>query len=449
MSGLAKVAAINCDEEPNKPFCGQMGVKGFPTLKIVRPGKKAGRPNVEDYQGPRTAKGIVEAVKDKIPNHVKRLGDSALHGWLAESNDTAKAILFTDKGTTSPLLKALAVDFLGSVSIAQIRDKETSAVTAFGVTSYPTFLLLPGGEQKPVVHQGELTKEALSRFLSQVAQPNPEPAPKPSKPSKSKSKDPKKSKSAASAFSKASASHESADSSASKATQTAETLESDGLPTESPNPNTVTEDGQKPVELPEAAPMIPFLATKDQLEQACLTKKSGTCILALRTALDEESNSVAEQVRASLAEIHHRHVSHGRKLFPFYSVSVDAGDELRKALSLSADDGFSLIAVNGKRSWVRKFAGKDHAAAAIENWVDAIRMGDGQKESIPDGVVVDAVAPSTTPTAEAFSAEDFIKVQDDAPIGVKIEEITPEMKEQLLKQASDAANKLAEDHDEL
>lgn len=26
LTGLAKVAAVNCDEEMNKPFCGQMGV---------------------------------------------------------------------------------------------------------------------------------------------------------------------------------------------------------------------------------------------------------------------------------------------------------------------------------------------------------------------------------------------------------------------------------------
>ena len=43
-----------------------MGVQGFPTLKIVRPGKKPGRPIVDAYEGPRTAKGIVEAVKDKV-----------------------------------------------------------------------------------------------------------------------------------------------------------------------------------------------------------------------------------------------------------------------------------------------------------------------------------------------------------------------------------------------
>ena len=75
LEGLVHVAAVDCDEDSNKPFCGSMGVKGFPTLKTVRPGKKPGsKPIVEDYNGPRTAKGIADAVVDKINNaHTKRI----------------------------------------------------------------------------------------------------------------------------------------------------------------------------------------------------------------------------------------------------------------------------------------------------------------------------------------------------------------------------------------
>jgi protein disulfide-isomerase A6 len=102
-----------CDEEMNKPFCGKMGVQGFPTLKIVRPGKKPGKPTVEDYQGPRSAKGIVDAVKDKVPNIVKRVNDKNLDEWLQGNKDTAKAILFSEKGIVSATLRALAIDFAG------------------------------------------------------------------------------------------------------------------------------------------------------------------------------------------------------------------------------------------------------------------------------------------------------------------------------------------------
>ena len=105
LAGLVKVAAVNCDEESNKPLCGRMGIKGFPTLKIVRPGSKRGKPVIEDYQGQRSAKAIVDALVDKIPNHVKKVQDSDLEAWL-EGGTQAKAILFTEKGTTQPLIKA-------------------------------------------------------------------------------------------------------------------------------------------------------------------------------------------------------------------------------------------------------------------------------------------------------------------------------------------------------
>ena len=139
LAGLAKVAAVDCDDDSNKAFCGGFGVQGFPTLKIIKPGATPGKPIVEDYQGPRTAKGIVDAVIDKMPNHVKRVDDKTLESWLAEANDTAKAILFTDKGKTSALLKSVAIEYKGSIRVAQIRntDKEKASLELFGSRNSP------------------------------------------------------------------------------------------------------------------------------------------------------------------------------------------------------------------------------------------------------------------------------------------------------------------------
>ena len=74
-----------------------------------------------------------------------------LKEFLANKNETAKAILFTKNGTTGALWKSLAIDFLGSVTFAQVRDKETAAVEAFGGLKFPKVLLLPGGEQEAIV----------------------------------------------------------------------------------------------------------------------------------------------------------------------------------------------------------------------------------------------------------------------------------------------------------
>ncbi|GAB7347450.1 hypothetical protein MBLNU459_g4366t1 [Dothideomycetes sp. NU459] len=450
LSGLAKVAAINCDDESNKPFCGSMGVQGFPTLKIVRPGKKPGRPNVEDYNGERSAKAIVSTVKDKIPNHVKRVADKDLDDWLAKGNDTAKAILFSDKGTTSALLKALAIDYLGSISVAQIRNKEAAAVGTFGVTSYPTFILLPGGTADAIVYPGDMTKDGLTAFLSQVAPPNPDPAPKAAKGKSSKSsspKDSKKSAKASSAFSQSSASHRSADSASTKASQTAETLEEASNPTASPDPKVVTDDSQKPIQVPDITPAIPGLSTLEMLQQSCLTRKSGICILAL---LPGESGDSA--ALTSLSEIRHKHTQRGGKLFPFYSVPASAAETLRAALDLKGD-ALQIVAVNAKKAWVKKL-GDANGHDAIESWIDAIRMGEGEKDKLSDSLLVEPVAKQEVPEQKTEPVAGEPKAKADAPLGVQVEELSPEEVERMLEHARKVGKQPAEseakaEHDEL
>ncbi|KAI9748625.1 MAG: hypothetical protein M4579_007165 [Chaenotheca gracillima] len=392
LAGLAKVAAINCDDESNKAFCGSMGVQGFPTLKIVRPGKKTGRPNVEDYQGPRSAKGIVDAMVDKIPNHVKRVQDKDLDDWLAGSNDTTKAILFSNKGTTSALIKSLAVDFLGGISFAQIRDKEKSAVETFGISKYPTLVLLPGGDKESVVYDGDMKKEPMTAFLSQIMPPNPDPAPKKAK-SSTKS-DPKKkaeSAKAKSSFDKASASHASQEASESPVGASSIVLEEEGPPTESPEP-IASPDAPPPVKVADTPPVITSLEDQKTLQEHCLGEKTTTCILALlpkRTSSESDLPVGVSEALSSLSEVTHKHTLRKAKLFPFYAVPAEnaGGDVLRASLSLKDGDEFELVAINGRRGWWRRFDGKDFGLEAVEGWIDAIRLGEGTKDKLPEGVI--------------------------------------------------------------
>lgn len=159
-----------------------MGVQGFPTLKIIKPSKTSGKPTVEDYQGPRTATGIIDALKLAIPNHVKKISDKGLNGWFETSNDTTKAILFSDKGTTGALIKVLSTEFLGSIKFAQIRNKETVAVEMFGVSEFPSLVVLPGGSKESVKYDGLFSKSAMKEFLAQYASPKSDSAPPKQKP---------------------------------------------------------------------------------------------------------------------------------------------------------------------------------------------------------------------------------------------------------------------------
>ncbi|KAJ5934137.1 hypothetical protein N7466_003684 [Penicillium verhagenii] len=368
LNGLAKVAAINCDDDENKPFCGQMGVQGFPTLKIVTPSNKPGKPRVEDYQGPRSAKGIVDAVVDRIPNHVKRATDQDLDKWLGQNEERPKAILFTEKGTTSTLIRALAIDFLGAIDVAQVRNKETNSVEKFGVEEFPALVVVPGGDAEPAVYKGELKKQPILEFLSQFAEPNPDATGKaaPAKDSKPKSK-PK-----------------------TKPTSVADETEE---PTPTPE--------SKPVEVP-VAPPAPTLATPEALESACLGAKSNTCVLALlpkTSESDAELSSTATDALSSLAEITHKHSLRGAHIFPVYAVpeTNTASHALRTALGLEDSQDVEIIAVNARRGWWRQYSGEgEFGVTAVESWIDAIRLGEGSKQKLPEGIVA-----GTEPEPEA------------------------------------------------
>lgn len=365
LEGLAKVAAVNCDDDANKPFCGQMGIQGFPTLKIVTPSKKPGKPRVEDYQGPRSAKAIVDAVVERIPNHVKRLTDKDFQAWLSEENDKPKAILFTEKGTTSALLRALAIDFLGGIKFAQIRNKESGAVESFGITSFPTLILLPGGKAEPIVYEGELKKKPMVEFLSQAAQPNPDPAPA------SKSKTSKKS-----------------------STGTTSSVRGNAKPTQSTEPIVDVPEDKKPAQMPVKAPELEQLPTSEALESTCLTSKSGTCVLVLLPATespDADLPGPAKEALASSSELAHKLAQHR---LPFYSVpAINSGSKtLRNQLGLLEETAVEIIALHGRRGWWRRYepAEKDdYSVVKIEAWVDAIRLGEGTKNKLPEGVIVE------------------------------------------------------------
>lgn len=400
LDGLAKVAAVNCDEDENKPLCGQFGVQGFPTLKIVRPGAKKGKPAVEDYQGPRTAKAIVDAVVDNINNHVKRVSDKDIDEFLSKNNESAKALLFTEKGTTSALLKSLAIDFLGSITVGQVRNTQKKAVELFGIEEYPTLVLLPGGDKDGIVYDGDLKKEAMVKFLSQAASPNPDPAPKKGKSQKTSGKK--------------------SNASTGPSEPTGEAEDKVTEPVEDANI-------QKPVVFEGPLP-IPIINEADKLAKNCLASKANTCVLAFVSK--ENRDSAADKALGALAELSHKHAQGKRKLFPIFEVHTE--DEhsagLLKALDLGQDKTH-VIAINARRAWWRLYEGEDFGHEGLEGWIDQIRMSEGVKRKLPDGIVVEEVKSESVPeaTPEASSEPTPEATESDAAktSAVPDVEITP------------------------
>lgn len=399
LAGLAKVAAIDCDDDANKAFCGSMGVQGFPTLKIVKPGSKPGRPLVQDYQGPRTAKAIAESVVDAIPNLVKKVSDKDVESFLSKDSDSAKAILFTDKGRTSALLKAVAIDFKGSITVAQIRNTEKESVEKFGVTEFPTLVLLPGGDAESIVYDGEFKKDAIVSFLSQITTPNPDPAPTKEKASKKKA-------------------------------AKEEVISEEEEPIEQP----VAEE-QKPL-TPEPAPPVPTLSSEQDLRRECLGPKTSTCILALAASPE---NDLSKAALDALAEISHKHHLAKRNLFPFYVVTKDNSGFAPLAEALNLKEDLAVVALNARRGWWRNLSGDDLSAEAIEQWIDSIRLGEGEKQKLPEGIISQEEEPEAP----------VVKEETSEPPEEPVKEETPEQPEETVEEETSEEESAETTHDEL
>lgn len=350
LDGLAQVAAVNCDEDENKPLCGQFGIQGFPTLKIVRPGKKYGKPVVDDYNGPRSAKDIVSATVDKINNHVKKVTDKDVEDFLSKNNDTAKAILFTEKGTTSALLKSIAIDYLDVIQVAQIRNKESKATEIFGIDSYPSLVLLPGGDKPSILYDGEMKKEGMIKFLSQIAEPNPVTGAE-----KAKAKKDKKEKPAKKAEPKA-----------------------DEPEAAEPSPASTPETK---VPTKETLALTGIIDNALDLTKSCLNPKAGTCVLAF---VPKDHGEDAEKALEGLRGVGIKHDgSVAKRVFPFYEVHTDDANVAAMLESFHLENKVEIIAINGKRGWWRLYEG-DHSHDSLLSWIDVIRLNEGGKRKLPE-----------------------------------------------------------------
>lgn len=196
LKGIVKVAAINCDEEQNKPLCGKYGVKGFPSLKVFGPQKKSGSGTtrgkssslLEDYTGGRTAKDITSSMIARFKQVAKVKTISSESGINAFTKDTKKTrVLLIPRAnqlksnqqyTPPALFKSLSVDFQ-SDNVAFVCGTPTVAsklIEALDVSSKITkessnsmLLVIPsaGSEQEtPYIYQGEMKRDPIMQFLS-------------------------------------------------------------------------------------------------------------------------------------------------------------------------------------------------------------------------------------------------------------------------------------------
>lgn len=105
LRGAARIGAVDCSA--HQGLCQRYGVQGYPTLKLLGPG------GAQDYNGPRTAKAMRNALVDLIPDAGVRIangGKPAAISSLKKRHCTKNAcvVVLSSHSEPSALFKALA-----------------------------------------------------------------------------------------------------------------------------------------------------------------------------------------------------------------------------------------------------------------------------------------------------------------------------------------------------
>jgi len=171
LKGMVIFGAVNCDEDANRPLCGQFQVQGFPTIKVFPFGKERKQKNgPKDFQGQRTAAAMERAATDallavKVPA-IKESGD--LESFLNDEASLVRMLLFSSKKKAPTLLRALASAF-DMVSFGLVT--EGSAVAEeLKVEAFPSILGYVQGSSEGVVYEGQKTFIELTQWVVSLAQ---------------------------------------------------------------------------------------------------------------------------------------------------------------------------------------------------------------------------------------------------------------------------------------
>lgn len=101
LKGVVKVGAVDADQ--HKSLGGQFGVQGFPTIKIFGANKRS----PSDYNGARTAQGIVDSALTEVKNKVK----AALGGGTSSSGGDKKSSDSGSKGNKDDVVELTDSNF--------------------------------------------------------------------------------------------------------------------------------------------------------------------------------------------------------------------------------------------------------------------------------------------------------------------------------------------------
>lgn len=200
LRGVIKVGAVDADE--HKSLGGEYGVRGFPTIKIFGANKK--KPS--DFNGQRTAQGIVDAALAEAKQKVKAALNGGGGGSSSSGGSKQNVIELTDDNFDKLVLQSddlwlveffapwcghckslepewakAAAELKGKVKLGALdATVHASKAQEYGVNGYPTIKYFPGGGKKDRSDAGdynggrtasEIVSWALEKFEDSAPTP--------------------------------------------------------------------------------------------------------------------------------------------------------------------------------------------------------------------------------------------------------------------------------------
>jgi len=163
MKGMAKVAAINCDEW--SVFCDKQGVKETPTVMIYPPNPVP----AFKYEGKMEQKGISGKIARFMPDLTEKLTKENIDKYLSTEPSKPKVMLFSNKKSAPLMWKALSSEtvFKRTVKFGFVTEDQDDIVKRFKVKNFPTVVMQRGtkGEVKET-YKGELKFLALKDWVN-------------------------------------------------------------------------------------------------------------------------------------------------------------------------------------------------------------------------------------------------------------------------------------------
>eukprot|EP00359_Climacostomum_virens_P009695 CAMPEP_0204916780 /NCGR_PEP_ID=MMETSP1397-20131031/14513_1 /ASSEMBLY_ACC=CAM_ASM_000891 /TAXON_ID=49980 /ORGANISM="Climacostomum Climacostomum virens, Strain Stock W-24" /LENGTH=487 /DNA_ID=CAMNT_0052089415 /DNA_START=173 /DNA_END=1633 /DNA_ORIENTATION=+ len=159
MYGIFKVAAVRCDEE--EELCEEYGVTSYPTI-IYFPENTAQTHQV--YTGKKTYQDLADFAVNRMQSFVRLVNKDNFADFYESEPGQAKVLLFTNRKSTPPLLKALSKEFKEKVVFGEVRSSETELIKKFSVGDLPSVIGLTG-DSEGVKYEGGNKRDDMEKWV--------------------------------------------------------------------------------------------------------------------------------------------------------------------------------------------------------------------------------------------------------------------------------------------